>query len=247
MTSTEQNPNRRAASESHEEEQLVGVFHDAILMDNEPGTSFWSHACQMECDEFLKKGYLSDEQEYHKEYDPYDDPSVFVGIERLGKLVGVSRFIMPSEKGFMTINDARDGDLTISDEGWEELGKLDLNFGFEVATIAVPEEYRTPPIDPKSVSASIYAAVLYSSEKLSREQDREDRGFVIASFDAEYLDRFQIIFSSAVKVLGPPQDYKGSLTVPVLITPDTFMKNDHPDKFNDFLAQLAQLTQDHAN
>ncbi len=225
-------------------EEKVGPGHDRIEVIHDPSSPLWQEAVQLEFEEFYRAGYVSDASELADEYKPYEGQSKFIIVERQGVVVGSTRMIFPGPAGFKTIHDTESGQLTITEEGQEILGRFDLtNQGFEVGTLAVKDGYRTGPFHPASVSASLYAGLTGYTEKFAHQVGRTDRGFVLASFDESYLDNFTDAFGDSVMKLGPSQEYMGSKTTPVLIDVDQLVEDDHTG-LSPLLLGLAELVED---
>lgn len=212
----------------HIDDQKIGPGHDPIEIVTDQDSQKWKDSAQLEFEEFRRAEYVDSIDELEEEYAPYRGHSKFISVSRQGEVVGSTRLILPGEAGFKTINDAHAGKLTITEAGWDILGGYDIaNDGFEVGTLAVKDGYRTGPFHELSVSASLYAGITAYTGILAQEQGREGHGFVLASFDEEYLSKFADAFGPSVKELGPSQEYMGSKTTPVLIDVDQLLEDDH--------------------
>lgn len=209
-------------------EKKVGPGYDAIHIITDQLSDEWDICAQLEFDVFKDANYVSYQNELTDEYEPFQSQSSFLAVARNGEIVGASRLIMPGKMDFKTIEDARNGKLLIDPQGIELLSLYDLkNQGFEVGTLAVKNAYRTGPMHPESVSLSLYVGITASTMLFAEEKNRQDYGFVLASFDQEYLDGFTKAFGPSVQTLGPPQMYMGSETTPVIIDVDQLISDNY--------------------
>ncbi|MDQ5972247.1 MAG: hypothetical protein QG553_406 [Patescibacteria group bacterium] len=225
------------------QEDKIGPGHDEILLITDHQSAEWLAAQGVEVDVFIEKGYVKNAEELTAEYAPYEDASVFIGVKRHGQTIGSARLTTPDENGFKTINDARAGKLNVTEEGWALLSKFDLDTqGFEVGTMAIKDGFRSGPFAPDSVSASVYAGIVSYTKRYADQQGRDERGFVLASFDQHFFDNFSSAFGESVQPLGPEQMYMGSLTIPVIIDVEKLLSDD-VSGLSPLLESLSQATQ----
>lgn len=162
-------------------------------------------ALKLEYETFLGAGYVDTASDLEDEYRPYSDASTFMSVARDGQMAGVARIIDASPAGFKTLNDIAAGRLTQDVEfPFEEPAQC-----FEVGTLSIQPEHRH-----SIVGLLLYGAMLWKSR-------HEDKRFLLASFDdgptSSFLRDFEVLFTRGVTRLGPPTDYMGSPTTPVVI------------------------------
>ena len=225
-------------------EQKVGPGNDEILVVHDRDSQDWKDSERLEFEVFFEAGYVNSPEELQEEYREYDEASRFIVVKRDGEVVGSTRLILPSDAGFKTVKDAKNGELVIDDTGWDMLGRYDMSRdGFEVGTLAVKEGFRTGPFHPESVSASLYIGITKYTSMLAERTGRNDHGFVLASFDEDYLSNFTDAFGDSVQPLGPTQMYMGSNTTTVLIDVDKLLHDDHKG-LTPLLLGLGEIVQD---
>lgn len=176
----------------------------------------WQEGAAIEANVFIEKGYVNSQEELSEEYAKYLSASEFVVVKRFGSPSGSTRLIHYSEAGFKTLSDIEEGRLSVDEQGREILSNLDLTKTFEVGTLAADKEARANPEDEGRVAVALYAAI-YAEGK------HHEAPNVLASFDADYFDRFKDIFGPGVQALGPATDYMGSPTVPALLNVDVLL------------------------
>lgn len=159
---------------------------------------------RLEYNTFLDSGYVESFAELGEEYAPYLSDSTFLSVVRDDKVVGTARILDWSESSFKTLNDIESDRLKSFDPHPVE----DPEHTFEVGTLSVEPAYRHT-----DVAILLYGAMLAKSRV-------EEKPSLLASFDDDangYLRSFETLFPSGVSRLGPPVDYLGSPTTPVLI------------------------------
>lgn len=217
-------------------------FDQITVISAESSPKLWEEAKVLEFETFRDAGYVTLRDELEEEYAPYGAASKFVIVERHGEMVGSTRIILPGENGFKTIADEKKEMLTFDDQGKGLITEYDLDSdGFEVGTLSVKDGYRTGPFDPKSVSISLYSGLIAYTGIFQEKLQRDRRGFVLASFDEKYLEKFDKAFGPSVQLLGPSQEYMGSKTTPVLIDVDKLLADDFAG-LSGALLSLAEIT-----
>jgi hypothetical protein len=176
----------------------------------------WQQAERVEYEAFRDAGYVTNPEELALEYQPYLPASVMGTVRHRGRLLGAVRLIFESPIGFKTDHDIRDGRLRAYPEGEQLLREVvDGSQAFETGTIGVdPALKQESPAAYGYGSASLYGTILGISRLVGRP-------YVIASFDARYLEGFSGRFGPSVVALGPGDDYIGSKTVPVALVAES--------------------------
>lgn len=206
---------------------MIDVPDDKSVFTVLPSDEEWVLAEAVEAKIFADYGYTPDN--YDEEYGPYRADSIFIGIHCCDEIAGVMRVIVPGASGFKTLNDAQDGArpdrLVIDDDGWRVLAAA----GVERATlrpppnmiecnIAVERRHQTASAHARSVSNRLLAAAIrYGLARAAAAYGPDAPAYALASGDSRYLRLFRWRYGPAVKRLGPPVMYLGSLTEPVLI------------------------------
>lgn len=191
-------------------------YVELITPDNEEA---WAEASAIEAAVFIKAGYVKDQDELEKQYEPYKPASTFVRFREVdnetGELTtkGVLRLVhhMPGV-GFKTLKDAKipnvKGEtLHIEDERWPWIEAHEHEM-LEVGTVSVPEQFRTK--DSGRASLWLYGAVVAWGRQ-------HNAPIVIASFDENYFQGFNALFPEGIEPLGEPKEYMGSLTRVVMM------------------------------
>lgn len=215
---------------------------DITFTENQESVT-WQEAEEVEFSVFRESGYVSTQEELARDYEIYDQSTGFA-LTRLGGMpAGSVRMIFHNpEVGFKTINDAEKGELTIDDSGKELLDQLDMTKVMEIGTISIPEHLRGKLESGLRLNSDLYGAIYAVSQ--ARGID-----WLIASFDHEYLDRFGKIFGASVTRIGPPKDYMGSPTVPVVINVEDAIQSvadvGLQDTFDSIHAVAAELKHEH--
>jgi hypothetical protein len=196
-----------------------------LIVTTDPSSTNWERITDVEAGVFMASKYVDSKAELAKEYDPYRTTSEMVGLRflRTDDLIGASRMSDPHPKnGIKTVRDIAAGRLELSPDGRDALARINLSRTMEIGTLALEEQYR-------GARGLGYVALLYAAgyaRAISKGHDH-----VLASFDANYFRGFGRKYSFAVP-LGPPKDYMGSPTVPVLIEVDKV----RPDQFTGSMA-----------
>jgi len=199
--------NPRASSA--EDDSRHGLRLPVVISD--PNAFGWNIASTLEAEVFRARNYSETIEEHQQEYRPYQESSVFLlypdGPHELP--LSSMRVIYPSKKGFKTINDIQAGRLQLSREGREILSGVRSDQMLEAGTIGVvPELWHT--FGETEASIPLYGGLVALT--------RQTRApYVLASFDAEYFERFSRIFGSDCRALGPAVQYMGTPTLPVLM------------------------------
>lgn len=214
-----------------------------ITFTENPESTAWQQAEMVEFDVFHQSGYVNTQEELAKDYERYTPYTGFALTRLGGEPAGAVRMIFYSpEAGFKTTNDAAKGELTIDAQGEEMLTRVDPATIMEIGTISIPEELRGKLENGLRLNSDLYGAI-YAVAK-ARSID-----WLIASFDHEYLDRFGKIFGASITRLGPPKDYMGSPTVPVIINVEDAIQSvadvGLQDTFDSIHAVAAELKHEH--
>lgn len=182
----------------------------SIKQTKNPLSQTWRDTVPVEGEVFKLAGY-ADPEELQVEYAPYEDVSVMSALYDGDKAIGEVRIIEYNpELGFKTTNDIDRGLLDVDEAGRELLDSLDPKTMFEVGTIGLDPAYRTTGDDPIHPVTQLYGIIFtYGMDN--------NKPYVIASFDAEYLHSYEGLSGDSLTRLGPAKDYIGSPTVPVLI------------------------------
>lgn len=190
--------------------QDIPTDYDAKITQKKD-SKVWQDAEQVEFDVFERAGYVKNLNVLRGEYEKYDRETTMVTLYDQTRPIGAIRMIdYDPEIGFKTIDDAQEGELTIDDEGWEIIDTIDPKKVLETGTISLAPEYRYRRTEGLHAVDQLYS-ILYT---YAREKDKE---YLVASYDKSYLRRFERIYGDTLVRLGPPKDYMGSETVPVLI------------------------------
>ena len=191
---------------------------DTLLCTN-PNSLLWHEAGEVEAQVFIDNNYVRTKEELDRECHPYLPASAMLALVNDGEVIGASRITeyLPGI-GLKTVHDIIKGRLAVSAEGVAILKGLDKTRTMETGTIALREEYRGR--HGRKHVGWLYAGIYGFAV---------ERGYdtVIASFDEGYYGGFERRFSPAVRPLGPPTMYMGSLTVPAVID----VPRVNPDKF----------------
>lgn len=214
-----------------------------ITFTENPDSLTWHQAQEVEFKVFSESGYVKSQEELAKDYEVYDPYTGFALTRLAGEPAGAVRMIFHNpETGFKTTNDAQTGELTIDDEGWEFIAKLDPDTIMEIGTISIPEELRGELENGLRLNSDLYGAIYAISKARSID-------WLIASFDHEYLERFGKIFGASITRLGPAKDYMGSPTVPVIINVEDAIQSvadvGLQDTFDSIHAVAAELKHEH--
>lgn len=199
----------------HAENYHAGlVLPRGVALAVSPLDPAWHAARMIEACAFIERKYFASLEEYDAKYEQYDD-AFFLIAERDTRIVGSVRILEPSPTGFMTLNDAHRGELTITEDGWKLLGECDLQNGVIECNIAVDPDYRGRSHDPDNVSNTLVAgAVAYLLHFAARSPVQTARPYFIVSFDRSVFALFKRTYGEAVQPLGPPVAYLGSETIP---------------------------------
>lgn len=182
-----------------------------LALCHNPQSKLWQEAAQLEAQVFMSSRYVANADELFQAYAQYEPRTRMLATIKNGKVVGAMRVInYDPNVGLKTLNDSKNGLLTLSAEGQALLRETDPNQVVEVGTIALDEEYRGKTEDEAYMISSLYGGI-YSLTL------QENTPNIIASFDEDYYERFVKLFGPSVTALGPPTDYMGSKTVPVLM------------------------------
>ena len=201
-----ENNQQPAVPEAHER----GLDVELVICHN-PESDLWKQAEAVEANTFIEKGYVDTKEEMDEEYNPYESASKMLIAKQGNKVVGCARVITYSpDVSFMTINDAAKGDLDILPEHWKMLEGIDPTTVMEIGTLSLEPEYRTRQGAEDHMVSSLYGAIYAQSLE-------HNTPYILASFDEKYLERFGGMYGPAVKKLGPPREYKGSNTIPVIM------------------------------
>lgn len=224
-------------SELRKPEVDKGQSDIELFMLRNPSSRDWDATEAVEAEVFVESGYVETRDELIKEYEPYLTETVKLAVKNNEEIIGGASFITFSpDIGFKTLNDAEHGRIVIDEQGYEALEGIDLSRSFEVGTFALKSEHRTNPSEALHVISQFYAAVYAFSKN-------NDLPNVLASFDAEYLDRFSMLFGPALQRLGPAVEYMKTPTVPVLFNVDKLDEYLEAINASDYLKQLLQIGQ----
>lgn len=210
LSPLERAPETPNSGELHEGGRKIDV---AVAFPDSPE---WSEAVKLEATTFMKRHYVMSSEELAAEYAPYLSETSMIIAKRTAasEVSGCARVIeYNSEIGFKTIDDALDEEkpLKIDASGWEVLEEIDHQNVYEVGTISAYHDS----------GAELYGAIIgHGLDVIPRRQ------YVIASLDEQVLTkRILPLFRDSVTILGPPADYMGSPTVPVLINLENAWEN----------------------
>ena len=185
-------------------------------------SELWNAAINREADVFIGAGYVDNAEELEKDYQDYVPVSEMVAVVMGHDVEAAVRIIRyDQEIGFKTLNDAKKGRLVIDTTGQEFLEENvpELDSAIEIGTIAVREELRGESAEGFHITTVLYGAILEAAE-------RHGADWLFASFDEMYLHSFiEGLVGDAVQLLGPPIDYLGSKTIPVVINTERAKEN----------------------
>lgn len=188
------------------------VLSPGLHMIHDRGSEAWAAAAEIEASVFTESGYVDTAEELSEEYRKYESVSGFaVVVDESGEVTGSMRVIAHEEGiGIKTFDDITKGRLELNEDGKDILELIDPSGILEVGTIAVRTDMRGRPEDEGKASVQLYGALVAECE-------RQDRRYAVASFDADYFERFSQIFGPSCIKLGPAVDYMGSMTVPAIL------------------------------
>lgn len=179
-----------------------------LLLTDDKLSAMWQDTAEVEAEVFIECGYVENEAELAEDYLPYVAKSTMLAAKVGGVVVGGVRFIDYDPKiGFKTLNDAAKGELAITKAGHERLAEIDPLDMMEVGTIAISKAFRASDDNDFRLRNHLYGGIY----QMGREHDTP---YVLASFDADYYNRFIAMFGESVTQLGPAVNYMGSLTIP---------------------------------
>ncbi len=172
-------------------------------------SELWDPATDLEADVFVSRGYARDKEELAGQYAKYlDSTEMLVALREADTQISITacaRVIRPSERGFKTLDDARDPKIafSISDEGWSRLADINPENMYELATTAARP----------GAGAEIYGGIIgYGLDAEKRRQYA-----LVSSDEYVYQKLLKPLFGDAFTSLGPTVDYFGSPTSPILI------------------------------
>lgn len=171
------------------------VDYDVVLHTDDQ----FETACQLEFDCFEQAGFLEEDGSLSS-VRKIDHLSRMIVVPSITNPLGVGRLLDASPLGFVTLND-----MALFPQSWSFLRNIDLTQMVECLTMA--------PINRDPAAAiHLYRAMLH--DILER-----DRGFLLTSIDESLLSSMTDRYASEEfgwTRLGPPIDYVGSPTVPVV-------------------------------
>lgn len=183
-----------------------------LSVTRDTDSEVWKQAAQNEADVFIKSGYIDSADELAEEYAPYLPKTFMLGVEVDGKVAGSIRFIDYDPKsGFKTMSDIEKGRLIVDEAGQKLLAETDPAKMVEIGTIAVDKAYQASSSNNDFKLVGEFYGSIYNIGT------KRDVPFVLASFDAQYFNRFVKLMGPGVKQLGPAVDYMGSPTIPALL------------------------------
>jgi hypothetical protein len=198
------------AGEVHKESSET---HITVISPDNPR---WNEAIELESATFVRRGYVESPEELSREYAAYLPKTSIILAEHVAtkEVSGCARVIeYDPEIGFKTLDDALDEEksLEIDTSGWEALEEIDHDNIYEVGTISARQD----------AGAELYGAIIgYGLDKTPRRQ------YVIASLDEQvFMKRILPLFGDSVQILGPPADYMGSSTIPIMINLEKAWEN----------------------
>lgn len=198
----------------------VDALSDGVFVCHDQASHLWQLAEDLEAEVFIGSGYVRTKQELATDYSKYTNSTEMVAYIDGGAVKGAIRIIKFEQGiGFKTIDDSTESDLVIDDTGKEFLFvNVDPTRAMEIGTISIEDESRGLTESGIHISTQLYGAIYESAQRNNVE-------WLLASFDEDYLSSFCKIFGPAVTILGPPKDYMGSKTVPVVIHVEQALQN----------------------
>lgn len=164
----------------------------------------WAAAEQVEAQVFLERGYAPSAEELQGEYARYRPHTTLVVLEHDSEVVGMARLIGFSlRQGLKTVNDAMDGRLHISEQGWKSLDSIDPRGLLDVASLALSADCRRLPAGS--------ANHLY--RRIFGHAVRSGRPHVLAGFDTAQLAGVSRGFHAGIARLGEARSYQGAPSV----------------------------------
>jgi len=206
-----------------------------LILSHNPNSDVWHQAEVLEAAVFEGEQYIASPSELQKEYEPYLNHTRMIAVNQGDRTIGAMRVISYDRaSNLKTLDDIEKGRLAIDEQGQEVLASIPKDKIVEVGTIALDKSYRTSPEQDSHTISSLYGSIYALCLK-------ENTPHIIASFDEEYAQRFKKLFGPAVIELGPPTDYMGSPTVPVIMDTDELKKYFSSIGADSYVAGLVEL------
>lgn len=138
--------------------------------------------------------------------DAWVDVATYLGARTsVGDIIGVSRNIPYTLERSLPVF----GDMALFDERWDWITDIDLNRTSEFSALAVAREagIRTG----RSISKALFRAMFHMSVVV------DDHDYWFAALDQRVMRHLMKAHDFLFEPIGPPQEYLGSVTVPVVV------------------------------